>query len=167
MHWEIMRNEEFLCGQLKKMQNSGFTLIYKDIFPRYINDGKRLHALMGTSNVNLFYSGQDFGSVLVFDEKEIEPLNKFELTEKLKDKCHLTRQEASEVVEIFFSKMTNALINGDRVEIRGLCSFYIKKYEGYTGRNPKTGKKVNVGSKKLPFFKCGKELKERVDYPAN
>ena len=76
-------------------------------------------------------------------------------------------QEASDVVEIFFSKMTNALVNGDRVEIRGLCSSYIKEYEGYTGRNPKTGKKVQVTPKKLPFFKCGKELKERVDYPAN
>ncbi len=94
-------------------------------------------------------------------------MNKFELTEKLKDKCNLTRQEASEVVEIFFSKMTKAFIDGERVEIRGLCSFYIKEYEGYTGMNPKTGKKVQVNSKKLPVFKCGKELKERVDYPAN
>ena len=94
-------------------------------------------------------------------------MNKFELTQKLQDKCNLTRQEASEVVEIFFSKMTNALVNGDRVEIRGLCSFYIKEYEGYTGRNPKTGKKVQVAPKKLPFLKCGKELKERVDYPAS
>ena len=94
-------------------------------------------------------------------------MNKLELTQKLQDKCNLTRQEASEVVEIFFSKMTNALVNGDRVEIRGLCSFYIKEYEGYTGRNPKTSKKVQVAPKKLPFFKCGKELKERVDYPAN
>jgi len=94
-------------------------------------------------------------------------LNKFELTKKLQGKSNLTRQEASEVVEIFFSKMTNALVNGDRIEIRGLCSFFIKRYEGYTGRNPKTGKKIKVASKKMPFFKCGKELKERVDYPAS
>ena len=100
-------------------------------------------------------------------EKEIVLLNKFELIQKVKEKCTLTGQEASEVVEIFFSKMTNAFVKGERVEIRGLCCFFIKEYEGYTGRNPKTGKKVKVASKKLPFFKCGKELKERVDYPAN
>ncbi len=76
-------------------------------------------------------------------------------------------KEAYQVVELFFSEMTNALINGERVEIRGFCSFFIKEYKSYTGRNPKTGKKVQVPPKKLPCFKCGKELKERVDYPAN
>jgi integration host factor subunit beta len=59
--------------------------------------------------------------------------------------------------------MIDALANGDRVEIRGLCSFYVKKYKAYTGRNPKTGEQVKIKPKKLPFFKCGKELKERVD----
>jgi len=94
-------------------------------------------------------------------------LNKLELTQKVKDKCNLTKREADEIVKIFFSEMTNALANGERVEIRGFCSFFIKEYKSYTGRNPKTGKKVKVTPKKLPFFKCGKELKERVDYPAN
>ncbi len=60
--------------------------------------------------------------------------------------------------------MSEALSKGDRVEIRGLCSFYVKKYKGYIGRNPKTGEKVKVAGKKLPYFKCGKELKERVDF---
>jgi len=60
--------------------------------------------------------------------------------------------------------MSNALANGDRVEIRGLCSFYVKKYKAYTGRNPTTGEEVKIKPKKLPFFKCGKKLKERVDY---
>jgi len=54
-------------------------------------------------------------------------------------------------------------IKGERVEIRGFCSFFIKDYEGYTGRNPKTGEKVQIPTKRLPFFKCGKELKGRVD----
>jgi len=94
-------------------------------------------------------------------------LNKLELMQKTKDKCQLTKVEASLVVELFFSEMTKAFARGERVEIRGLCSFFIKEYQGYTGRNPKTGKKVQVASKKLPFFKCGKDLKERVDYPAN
>jgi integration host factor subunit beta len=94
-------------------------------------------------------------------------LNKLELIHKLQKKCNLTKQEASKTVEMFFSEMTKALSKGDRVEIRGFCSFFIKEYDGYTGRNPKTGKKAQVAPKKLPFFKCGKGLKERVDYPAN
>jgi integration host factor subunit beta len=59
--------------------------------------------------------------------------------------------------------MTDTLASGERVEIRGLCSFYVKKYKAYTGRNPKTGEQVKIKPKKLPFFKCGKELKERVN----
>jgi integration host factor subunit beta len=66
-------------------------------------------------------------------------------------------------VHLFFNEISNALANGDRVEIRGLCSLYVKKYKSYTGRNPKTGEQVKIKSKKLPFFKCGKELKDRVD----
>ncbi len=67
------------------------------------------------------------------------------------------------IVNLFFNEMANALAKGDRVEIRGLCSFYVKKYKSYTGRNPKTGEKVKIKPKKLPYFKCGKELKDRVD----
>jgi integration host factor subunit beta len=59
--------------------------------------------------------------------------------------------------------MSAALANGARVEIRGLCSMYVKDYKAYTGRNPRSGEKVPVPPEKLPFFKCGKELKERVD----
>jgi integration host factor subunit beta len=59
--------------------------------------------------------------------------------------------------------MTDALAQGDRVEIRGFCSFFVKEYRSYTGRNPKTGEKVKIKPKKLPSFKAGKELKERVD----
>jgi integration host factor subunit beta len=68
------------------------------------------------------------------------------------------------VLHLFFDEMSKALASGDRVEIRGLCSFYVKKYKGYTGKNPKTGVSTQVQPKKLPFFKCGKELKERVDH---
>jgi len=96
-----------------------------------------------------------------------DTLNKLELIQELKNKCHLTKEEASKVIEIFFGEMVNAFVNGERVEIRGLCSFFIKDYKPYTGRNPKTGEKVQIPAKKLPFFKCGKELKERVDYSAN
>lgn len=91
-------------------------------------------------------------------------MNKLELIQALKERADLTRKEASTVVEMFIENLTTALVNGDRVEIRGLCSFYVKEYKSYTGRNPKTGKKVQIPAKKLSFFKCGKELKERVDY---
>jgi integration host factor subunit beta len=90
-------------------------------------------------------------------------MNKLELIQVLKDKTKLNKQEASEVVRLFFDSLTEAMINGDRIEIRGFCSFFIKEYAGYTGRNPKTGKTVQVPAKRMPFFKPGKELKERVD----
>ena len=90
-------------------------------------------------------------------------MNKLELIETLKTEAGLTKNEATTVVNLFFDEMANALANGGRVEIRGLCSFYIKKYKAYTGRNPKTGEQVKIKRKKLPFFKCGKELKEKVD----
>ncbi len=91
-------------------------------------------------------------------------MNKLELIRELREKTNLTKDESAEIVKLFFDSMTEAMEDGDRVEIRGLCSFYIKDYKSYTGRNPKTGEKVQIAAKKLPFFKCGKELKERVDY---
>jgi integration host factor subunit beta len=90
-------------------------------------------------------------------------MNKVDLIEAIKTEAGLTKNEATAIVNLFFDEMSNALANGDRVEIRGLCSFYIKEYKAYTGRNPKTGKEVKIKPKKLPFFKCGKELKDRVD----
>jgi len=58
--------------------------------------------------------------------------------------------------------MTKTLEDGNRIEIRGFGSFIVKHYGGYTGRNPKTGQVISVTDKKLPFFKPGKELKEKV-----
>lgn len=92
-------------------------------------------------------------------------MNKAYLIEAMREQTGLTRDKAKEVVDLFFDQMSSALANGDRVEIRGFCSFYVKDYKPYTGRNPKTGEPVRIGRKKLPFFKCGKELKERVDHP--
>ena len=91
-------------------------------------------------------------------------MNKLELIKNLKEESQLTKKEAATIVDLFFNEMANALAKGDRVEIRGLCSFYVKKYKAYAGRNPRTGEPVKVAPKKLPFFKCGQELKERVDY---
>ena len=91
-------------------------------------------------------------------------MNKLELIEQLKQECQISKNEAAAVVDSFFGRISDVLAEGGRVEIRGLCSFFIKQYNSYEGRNPKTGKIVSVSRKKLPFFKCGKELKERVDY---
>ena len=90
-------------------------------------------------------------------------MTKLELISALQDQEDLSKIEAAAVVDLIFDKMADVLANGDRVEIRGLCSFYVKEYEGYTGRNPKTGEKVGIKPKKLPFFKAGKELKSRVN----
>ena len=90
-------------------------------------------------------------------------MNKIDLVQALKNSNHLSTSEAETVVNLFFNEMAEALAKGDRVEIRGLCSFFVKEYRSYTGRNPKTGEKVKIKPKKLPFFKAGKELKERVD----
>jgi integration host factor subunit beta len=91
-------------------------------------------------------------------------MNKLELISALKNKANLSKSESAKIVQLFFDNMAEALVRGERVEIRGLCSFFVKKYKSYTGRNPKTGEKVSIQPKKLPFFKSGKELKERVDY---
>jgi integration host factor subunit beta len=91
-------------------------------------------------------------------------MNKLDLLNLLAMKAELTKSEARKVVDLFFDEMSNALANDNRVEIRGLFSFYVKHYKAYIGRNPKTGEQIEANSKKLPFFKCGKKLKERVDY---
>ena len=91
-------------------------------------------------------------------------MNKLELINTLKNEGQISKKEAATIVDLFFSKISTSLAEGDRVEIRGLCSFYVKKYKAYAGRNPKTGEPARVEGKKLPFFKIGKELKERVDY---
>ncbi|MCF6248270.1 MAG: integration host factor subunit beta [Desulfobacula sp.] len=91
-------------------------------------------------------------------------MNKLELISTLKERANLTKSESAEVIKIFFDSLSNSFADGERVEIRGFCSFHVKEYKSYTGRNPKTGQKVTIPPKRLPFFKCGKELKERVDF---
>jgi integration host factor subunit beta len=90
-------------------------------------------------------------------------MNKSQLIEALAKAENLTIKTAEEVVNNVFKEMEKALIKGSRIEIRGLGSFKVKDYTSYNGRNPKTGKIIRVESKKLPFFKVGRELKEMVD----
>ncbi len=91
-------------------------------------------------------------------------MNKADLIEELRGQNEFSRRQADQIVELFFKELTNSLAEGERVEIRGFGSFFVKNYKSYTGRNPKTGELVDVRPKKLPFFKCGKELRMRVDH---
>ncbi len=90
-------------------------------------------------------------------------MNKSDLVESLAGKKNLTYKKAEEIVNLIFDSMTQALVDEDRIEIRGFGSFVVKHYEGYLGRNPKSGEVIEVQPKKLPFFKVGKELREKVD----
>ncbi len=90
-------------------------------------------------------------------------MNKSGLVETLSNKANLTQRRAEEVINIIFDSMKDAIKADDRIEIRGFGSFVNREYGSYTGRNPKTGEHIKVKSKKLPFFKVGKELRERVN----
>jgi integration host factor subunit beta len=90
-------------------------------------------------------------------------MNKSQLVEALAKHENLTLKKAEMIVNAIFENMAEALAENERIEIRGFGSFKIKEYGGYKGRNPKTGDNIEVETKKLPFFKVGKELGELVD----
>ena len=90
-------------------------------------------------------------------------MNKSELIEKITEKTGVGIIQAEEIINLMFGKMKTALLEGDRIEIRGFGRFKVKDYESYMGRNPKTGEKIEVAPKKLPTFKLGKELKKRLN----
>lgn len=91
-------------------------------------------------------------------------MTKSDLVEKIAEKNpNLTKKDVETIVNIIFDSMTHALARGERIEIRGFGSFQVKHREAREGRNPKTGEKVFIAAKRVPFFKVGKELRERVD----
>jgi integration host factor subunit beta len=90
-------------------------------------------------------------------------MTKSQLIEALAKTEGITLAAAETAVQITFDSMTRTLANNGRIEIRGLGSFKVKEYDEYSGRNPKTGEKIEVKAKKLPFFKMGKELRERLN----
>ena len=93
-------------------------------------------------------------------------MNKSELIELLAQRNNLGHQQSEELVNLILNNMRNALGSGKRIEIRGFGSFVVKDYGSYWGRNPKTGEKIWVSPKRLPAFKVGKELKERLKQEA-
>ncbi len=90
-------------------------------------------------------------------------MKKSDLMDALAKKHNLTNQQVYNIVNLVFDGFTNELKNGGRIEIRGFGSFIVRNYGAYDGRNPRTGNAVSVKPKRLPFFKVGKELRERVD----
>lgn len=88
---------------------------------------------------------------------------KSELIENLAARADITLAKAEEIVDLFFDSVSETLTGGDRVEIRGFGAFTVRIYKAYEGRNPKTGEKITVPPKRLPFWKTGMELKQRVD----
>src|SRR6201746_2933280 len=90
-------------------------------------------------------------------------MTKSELIDAMAARGELTKARAELVVNCVFDTMTEALQRGEGIEIRGFGSFTVRPYKPYDGRNPRTGQPVPVPSKRLPFFKVGKELKELVN----
>lgn len=90
-------------------------------------------------------------------------MNKLDLTKALSREIDLPIRKAQEVVDMMFDTMSDALTAGDRIEVRGFGSFTVREYEGYTGRNPKTGETTVVKPKRLPFFKVGKDFREGLN----
>jgi len=91
-------------------------------------------------------------------------MTKRDLVEKLSEKVDdLSLKDSEMIVNAVFDSMTEALASGDRIEIRGFGSFHVRRRDARDGRNPRTGDKVRVQAKKVPFFKVGKELKKKVD----
>lgn len=91
-------------------------------------------------------------------------MTKSELIQKLAEKNpHLFLRDVEKIVDTIFNEITDALVKGDRVELRGFGAFSVKEREPRVGRNPRTGETVQVDAKRLPFFKTGKGLRERVN----
>ncbi|TBV79671.1 MAG: integration host factor subunit beta [Desulfobulbaceae bacterium] len=89
-------------------------------------------------------------------------MNKSKLIKTLAQTATIPDREAGDVTNTILEAMTEALANGDNIEIRGFGSFVVKNYAAYYGRNPKSGEKIRVNPKKLPFFKVSKELREKL-----
>lgn len=89
-------------------------------------------------------------------------MNKSDLIASLSEAKDLSIHRADQIVNLVFSSMSDELLKSGRIEIRGFGSFAVKDYDGYIGRNPRTGIEVNVAPKKLPIFRAGKEIKARL-----
>ncbi len=90
-------------------------------------------------------------------------MTKSDLITLIATQNNLPEVQAAKILNLIFDGFNEALAKGDRIEIRGFGSFVMREYRSYTGRNPKTGEIAEVKPKRLPYFKVGKELKERMN----
>ncbi len=91
-------------------------------------------------------------------------MTKSELIQRLAERNpHLYMRDVEKIVDTIFDEITTALARGDRVELRGFGAFSVKQRDARMGRNPRTGENVSVDAKRLPFFKTGKALRERLN----
>ncbi len=90
-------------------------------------------------------------------------MTKAELVDEVARVVQLTKKQAETIVNIVFDSIVESLRAGEKIELRGFGSFRLRSRKSRTGRNPKTGEKVEVPSKKIPYFKPGKELKELIN----
>ena len=91
-------------------------------------------------------------------------MTKSELIQRLAERNpHLYLRDVEKIVDTIFGEITQALVDGDRVELRGFGAFSVKQRDARMGRNPRTGETVHVEAKRLPFFKTGKALRERLN----
>jgi len=97
------------------------------------------------------------------NESKTGVMTKAELVDEVASIVQLTKKQAETIVNIVFDSIVDSLRNGQKIELRGFGSFRLRNRKSRTGRNPKTGEKVEVPSKKIPYFKPGKELKELIN----
>ncbi len=90
-------------------------------------------------------------------------MNRTELSKEIAKKTGISQAEALKYIDVIMGSITEAMENGERVEIRGFGSFTVKEYDSRQGINPKTGEKIMIPAKKLPAFKAGKDLKEKIN----
>ncbi len=93
-------------------------------------------------------------------------MNKADLIASLREVTGITKRKAKQAVEVIFGRITDALAEGDRVRIRGFCSISVKEHKAYTARNPNTGEPIRVNPRKVPSFRCGSKLKQKVEQQA-
>jgi integration host factor subunit beta len=98
---------------------------------------------------------------LAFQREAI--VNKSDLARIIAERRGIHQRQADAIVDVVFDSMAEALRKQERIEIRGFGSFVAKQYDAYVGRNPKTGEQINVPSKRMPYFKVGKDLKRKIN----
>lgn len=97
------------------------------------------------------------------ESRDVGVMTKAELVDEVARVVQLTKKQAEAIVNIVFDSIVDSLRAGQKIELRGFGSFRLRSRKSRTGRNPKTGEKVEVPSKKIPYFKPGKELKELIN----